>query len=68
DVLFEKMTFSYYMSVIESKVQGAWNLHHATAGTPMDFFVVISSTAGIVGNRGQAAYAAANTFLDSFVQ
>lgn len=62
------MTFTDYMSVIESKVQGAWNLHNATAGTQMDFFVAISSTAGIVGNRGQAAYAAANTFLDSFVQ
>nr|ALP31866.1 polyketide synthase 34 [Diaporthe helianthi] len=68
DVLFEKMTHADYMSVIESKVQGAWNLHHATAGKPLDFFIAISSTAGIVGNRGQAAYAAANTFLDSFVQ
>lgn len=62
------MTFDDYTSVIESKVQGAWNLHNATNGTSMDFFVAISSTAGIVGNRGQAAYAAANTFLDSFVQ
>ncbi|KAG8158497.1 hypothetical protein KVR01_011619 [Diaporthe batatas] len=68
DVLFEKMEFADYMSVIESKVQGAWNLHHATAGKSLDFFVAISSTAGIVGNRGQAAYAAANTFLDSFIQ
>ncbi|KKY31461.1 putative fatty acid synthase s-acetyltransferase [Diaporthe ampelina] len=68
DVLFEKMTFDEYTSVIESKVQGAWNLHHATAATELDFFVAISSTAGVVGNRGQAAYAAANTFLDSFAQ
>ncbi|KAJ0119969.1 beta-ketoacyl synthase domain-containing protein [Diaporthe amygdali] len=68
DVLFEKMSYSDYVSVIESKVQGAWNLHQATSGTKMDFFVAISSTAGVVGNRGQAAYAAANTFLDSFVQ
>lgn len=62
------MNFTDYISVIESKVQGAWNLHRATAGTEMDFFVAISSTAGVVGNRGQAAYAAANTFLDNFVQ
>lgn len=62
------MTFADYMSVIESKVQGAWSLHHATSGKEMDFFVAISSTAGVVGNRGQAAYAAANTFLDSLVQ
>lgn len=62
------MSYTDYVSVIESKVQGAWNLHQATSATKMDFFVAISSTAGVVGNRGQAAYAAANTFLDSFVQ
>ncbi|KAF1850314.1 uncharacterized protein K460DRAFT_372604 [Cucurbitaria berberidis CBS 394.84] len=70
DVLFEKMTYEQYTTVIASKVQGAWNFHHAlsTARTPLDFFVVISSAAGAVGNRGQAAYAAANTFLNGFAQ
>lgn len=61
------MTFEDYTTVIESKVRGAWNLHHALQD-PLDFFVAISSASGIVGNRGQAAYAAANTFLDAFVQ
>ncbi|KAJ4355154.1 hypothetical protein N0V95_003176 [Ascochyta clinopodiicola] len=70
DVLFESMTYEQYTSVISSKVQGAWNFHHALAstGTALDFFVVISSAAGAVGNRGQAAYAAANTFLNGFAQ
>ena len=62
------MTYDQYASVIESKVQGAWNFHHALEHTPLDFFVVISSAAGAVGNRGQAAYAAANTFLNGFTQ
>lgn len=62
------MTFDEYSTVIESKVKGAWNFHHALASTPLDFFVVISSAAGAVGNRGQAAYSAANTFLNSFAQ
>ncbi|KAF9737290.1 hypothetical protein PMIN06_001585 [Paraphaeosphaeria minitans] len=68
DVLFEKMTFEQYTTVIESKVKGAWNFHHALASSPLDFFIVISSAAGAVGNRGQAAYAAANTFLNGFTQ
>lgn len=56
------------MTVIESKVQGGWNFHRALIGTPLDFFVAISSVTGIVGNRGQAAYASANCFLNSLVQ
>ncbi|KAI0015978.1 ketoacyl-synt-domain-containing protein [Xylariomycetidae sp. FL0641] len=68
DVLFEKMAYEEYTTVIESKVQGGWNFHRALINTPLDFFVAISSVAGIVGNRGQAAYAAANTFLDALVQ
>ncbi|ORY63395.1 uncharacterized protein BCR38DRAFT_410325 [Pseudomassariella vexata] len=68
DVLFEKMTFDDYETVIRSKVAGAWNMHNALLATPLDFFILISSAAGIVGNRGQAAYAAANTFLDAFAQ
>ncbi|KAI0159906.1 ketoacyl-synt-domain-containing protein [Hypoxylon sp. FL1284] len=68
DVLFEKMEYDQYTTVIESKVQGAWNFHNALLDTPLDFFVAISSVAGAVGNRGQAAYAAANCFLNAFVQ
>lgn len=70
DVLFEKMTYDQYASVIASKVKGAWNFHHAlsSANSPLDFFIVISSAAGAVGNRGQAAYASANTFLNGFAQ
>ncbi|KAL6706255.1 hypothetical protein ACN47E_005990 [Coniothyrium glycines] len=70
DVLFEQMTFHEYSAVISSKVHGARNFHHAISrtNTTLDFFVVISSAAGTVGNRGQAAYAAANTFLNGFAQ
>jgi acyl carrier protein len=64
------MTHDQYTSVIASKVHGAWNFHHAlsAANASLDFFIVISSAAGAVGNRGQAAYAAANTFLNGFAQ
>jgi hypothetical protein len=62
------MTFEEYATFIKSKVQGAWNFHNALKSQSLDFFVAISSAAAAVGNRGQAAYAAANAFLNAFVQ
>lgn len=62
------MAYDDYTSVIEPKVSGAWNFHHALNKISLDFFITISSAAGTIGNRGQAAYSAANTFLDAFVQ
>lgn len=62
------MQYSDWESVTSSKVAGAWNLHNALLETRLDFFVTISSVAGAVGNRGQAAYAAANCFLNAFCQ
>ena len=53
---------------MEARVQGAWNLHHSLTGTKLDFFIMLASLSGIVGNRGQAAYAASNTFMDAFAQ
>ena len=48
------------------KVYGAWNLHQATAGQPLDWFCAFSSAAALVGSPGQGAYAAANSWLDAF--
>jgi polyketide synthase 5 len=48
------------------KVYGAWNLHSATAGQPLDWFCSFSSAAALVGSPGQGAYAAANSWLDGF--
>ena len=48
------------------KVYGAWNLHHATADQPLDWFCSFSSAAALLGSRGQGAYAAANSWLDGF--
>ena len=62
------MTYSDYDAVIKSKVDGVWNLHDCLLARPLKFFITISSLAGIVGNRGQAAYAATATFMDAFVQ
>ncbi|KAA0103223.1 type I polyketide synthase [Mycolicibacterium sp. P1-5] len=50
------------------KAYGAWNLHTATAGEPLDWFCSFSSAAALVGSPGQGAYAAANSWLDAFTR
>ncbi|MDR2489744.1 MAG: SDR family NAD(P)-dependent oxidoreductase [Desulfovibrio sp.] len=48
-----------------AKALGAWNLHAATLGLPLDFFVLYSSATTAFGNPGQAGYVAANCMLES---
>ncbi|MGY5118541.1 SDR family NAD(P)-dependent oxidoreductase [Streptomyces sp. 900105755] len=50
--------------VLSPKVDGATHLHRLTADAQLDLFLLVSSAAGVVGNAGQAGYAAANAFLD----
>ena len=58
------MSFEDWQIAIRPKVQGSWNLHDILPAD-LDFFVMLSSVAGIFGNRGQANYAAGNTFQDA---
>lgn len=61
--MFENMTFDDYQTVVRPKVQGSWNLHGLLPKT-LDFFVMLSSATGILGNRSQANYAAGNNYQD----
>lgn len=45
------------------QVHGTWNLHELLP-RDMDFFVMLSSLAGIAGHRGQGNYGAGNVFQD----
>jgi acyl carrier protein len=58
DSIFNSMTHSQWMSTILPKVHGSKNLHEATLTEPLDFFILLSSLHGHIGNPGQANYAA----------
>ena len=61
------MTIEDLHSVLDCKVRGSWNLHNVASEnkSALDFFTLLSSASGVIGQKSQANYAAANTFLDS---
>ncbi|GME26823.1 polyketide synthase [Neofusicoccum parvum] len=66
---FENTTYEDFKSASESKITGAWNLHCALTNAPdLDFFIMFSSTAGVLGMPGHIGYSAANTYLDGLAQ
>jgi NAD(P)-dependent dehydrogenase (short-subunit alcohol dehydrogenase family)/acyl carrier protein len=64
DHLILNLDAKSFRHVLAPKVLGAWNLHVLSADLPLDFFVLFSSVASVLGSPGQGNYAAANAFLD----
>lgn len=61
------MTLTKYYQAINPKIHGSQNLHDffLQCSDQLDFFVMLSSLGGLIGNASQANYAAGNTFQDA---
>ncbi|RYP78429.1 hypothetical protein DL771_000614 [Monosporascus sp. 5C6A] len=70
DQAFSRMSTDDWNGSTAPKITGTWNLHQVSRarGMDLDFFILFSSLSGVLGQPGQANYAAANTFLDAFVK
>ncbi|WP_425574899.1 SDR family NAD(P)-dependent oxidoreductase, partial [Streptantibioticus ferralitis] len=68
DGVIASLTAERLDQVLVPKVDAAWALHELTAEMDLSFFAVFSSLSGILGNAGQANYAAGNVFLDALMQ
>ncbi|VUC33991.1 unnamed protein product [Clonostachys rosea] len=67
DAIFERMSYETWQAAAAPKTLGSWNMHSLLPAN-LDFFIGISSVAGVAGGRGQANYAAANTYIDALMK
>jgi acyl carrier protein len=65
DGMLLKQTWQRFARVMAAKVDGSWNLHELTSHHPLDFFILFSSGASLMGFAGQGNHAAANAFMDA---
>jgi polyketide synthase 12/myxalamid-type polyketide synthase MxaB len=66
DGVLLQQSWERFAAVMAPKIDGSWNLHRATQDMPLDFFVMFSSVASLLGSAGQGNHAGANAFLDAF--
>ncbi|MFE9279638.1 KR domain-containing protein [Paenibacillus glucanolyticus] len=58
--------FVSFKKETEAKIHGCWTIDKLTEKDQLDFFVMQSSIASIIGDAGQSAYSAANRFMDAY--
>ncbi|NJR64506.1 MAG: SDR family NAD(P)-dependent oxidoreductase, partial [Leptolyngbyaceae cyanobacterium CRU_2_3] len=68
DGVLLRQNWTRFAEVMAAKMRGAWLLHTQTQHLDLDYFVLFSSVASLLGSPGQGNYAAANAFLDALAQ
>ena len=58
DGLLRDLTWSRFLGVLGPKALGAWNLHESLGHRELDWFVLFSSAASLLGSAGQANHSA----------
>lgn len=67
DAVFENMTLAQWDLAVKAKVDTAWNLHRLLP-KDLNFFVLLSSLAGIIGQMATSNYAGGCTFQDALAR
>ncbi|KAI9818135.1 MAG: Type I Iterative PKS [Pycnora praestabilis] len=65
DAPLASMTSEQWDRALRLKIDSSWNLHEETIEDQLDFFILFSSVASVLGNRNQAGYNVGNTFLNA---
>ena len=65
DRLLVNQSVEAFVDGLSPKLLGAAYLHNLSLDLPLDFFVLYSSAASLVGTAGQCNYIAGNTYLDA---
>lgn len=65
DAALVRQDWERFSVPLRPKVDGTWHLHSMTRDLQLDFFVMYSSLASMLGSAGQANHAAANAFMDA---
>jgi acyl carrier protein len=68
DAAINRQTPASLARALGAKAIGAWLLHQGSLTYSLDFFVLYSSAAALIGTPGQSNYAAANCYLDALAR
>ena len=68
DAPMATMTGEEWDWALRVKVDSSWILHKETLQDSLDFFILFSSIASVLGNRNQGNYNVANTYLNALAE